>query len=254
MSKPTFKMKFTTLLFTLFFAVSSIHSQHNTKETFVIVHGAWGSSANFKVVDSLLTQKNQIVYRPCLTGQGERKHLASPDIGLETHVLDVVNTILYEDLKNIILVGHSYGGKVISKVADSIPERIQKLVFIDASLPNHGESSITIHKGEVEAAKKWFDSLSVNGFINPPIKENWKKPPPNDVPQSYKTFKDTVFYKNKKLPKIPSVFIDCGYKPMAERAKKRGWLVYKLGNDHNVQWSDPVGLTNLLIEITRLKK
>lgn len=245
----------TTLLLLSF---NTVFCQTSKKQTFVIVHGAWGSSANFKAVDSILTKRNQIVYRPCLTGQGERKHLASPDIGLETHVLDVINTILYEDIKNIILIGHSYGGKVISKVADSIPNKIKKLVFIDATIPKHGENYLNmwkdIDKNELEAAKKWFDSMLIDGFINPPSKENWKKPPPNDVPQSYKTFTDKVFYKNKTFPNLPSTFIDCGNKPMAERAKKRGWPVYKLGNDHNVQWSDPIGLSDLLLKIANNTK
>jgi len=240
------------ILFLIF--TNSIYCQENKKEIFVIVHGAWGSSANFKEVDSLLTHKNTIVYRPCLTGQGERLHLASPNIGLDTHASDVVNTILYEDLEDVNLVGHSYGGKVISKVADSIPKRIKKLIFIDATLPNHGENSINIHKDEAPLAKKWFDSLLVDGFINPPNKKMWKKAPPNDVPQSYKTFTDTIFYKNKTFPKIPSVFIDCGNKHMAERAKKRGWPVHKLGVDHNVQWSNPIGLSDLLLEISNNSK
>ena len=75
-------------------------------------------------------------------------HLASTDIGLNTHIKDIVNIILYEDLCNIILVGHSYGGMVVTGVADSIPDRLKKLVYIDAFVPENGESVFTIKGAE----------------------------------------------------------------------------------------------------------
>jgi len=83
-----------------------------------MVHGeeVWA----FQKVDSLLVATGSQVYRPTLTGQGERAHLASADVGLNTHIMDIVNTILYEDLYNVILVGHSYGGMVVTGVADKI--------------------------------------------------------------------------------------------------------------------------------------
>src|SRR5262245_19424255 len=107
-----------------------------SKPTIVIVHGAWGGAWAFKKVEALIREKNFQVYRPQLTGQGDRVHLARPDIGLSTHIDDVVNMILYEDLRDIILVGHSYGGMVISGVADRVPDRIKKLVYLDALVPN----------------------------------------------------------------------------------------------------------------------
>src|SRR5678815_2577012 len=111
-----------------------------TKPTIVIVHGAWGGSWAFRHVEALLREKGFNVYRPQLTGLGERVHLSRPDIGLSTHIEDVVNTILYEDLHGVILMGHSYGGMVITGVADRIPDRIGALVYVDAFVPNDGES------------------------------------------------------------------------------------------------------------------
>src|SRR4026209_178269 len=96
-----------------------------SKPTIVIVHGAWGGAWAFKKVEASLREKGFQVYRPQLTGQGDRVHLARPDIGLSTHIDDVVNLILYEDLRDIVLVGHSYGGVVITGVADRVPDRIQ---------------------------------------------------------------------------------------------------------------------------------
>src|ERR1044072_3892631 len=89
-----------------------------SKPTIVIVHGAWGGAWAFKKVEAMLRDKGFQVYRPQLTGQGDRVHLARPDIGLNTHIDDVVNMILYEDLRVIILVGHSYGGMGVNGVRD----------------------------------------------------------------------------------------------------------------------------------------
>ncbi|MBI6116566.1 alpha/beta fold hydrolase [Salegentibacter maritimus] len=119
--------------FLLIYAIVTIsfqtsYSQTNNKSVFVLVHGTWGGGWAFKQVDSLLTENGNVVYRPTLTGQGERVHLSSPEIGLKTHITDIVNTILYEDLHDVILVGHSYGGMIITGVADTIPERIKKLI------------------------------------------------------------------------------------------------------------------------------
>src|SRR4051794_4927420 len=95
------------VLLILVSAFETIHAQKSSKPVYVIVHGAWGGGWAFKKVDSLLREKGCIVYRATLTGQGERAHLATPDIGLNTHINDVVNLILYEDLHDIILIGHS---------------------------------------------------------------------------------------------------------------------------------------------------
>ena len=91
-------------------------------------------------MDSLLTAQGHRVYRVTLTGLGERVHLASPSIGLTTHIADVVNTISWEQLEDVVLVGHSYGGMVITGVADRIPARIRALIYVDAFLPESGES------------------------------------------------------------------------------------------------------------------
>src|SRR3984957_4235854 len=109
--------------------------------TYVLVHGAWGGGWDWKHVDDLLTADGFKVYRASLTGQGERAHLANTNIDLNTHIQDVVNIILWEDLHNVVLVGHSYGGMVITGVADRIPERLKHVIYVDALLPENGECS-----------------------------------------------------------------------------------------------------------------
>jgi pimeloyl-ACP methyl ester carboxylesterase len=108
--------------------------------TFVLVHGAWGGSYGWRDVRPLLQQAGHAVYSPSLTGLGERAHLASPEVNLSTHIQDVCNAMWYEDLSDVILVGHSYGGMVVTGVAERMPERIAHLVYLDAFLPADGQS------------------------------------------------------------------------------------------------------------------
>lgn len=112
--------------------------QINKQRVFLFVHGAWGGGWEYRKVDSILTAKGDIVFRPTLTGLGERSHLADTEINLTTHINDIVNVIKFEELQDVILVGHSYGGMVISGVAEQIPERIKQMIYLDAFVPNNG--------------------------------------------------------------------------------------------------------------------
>ncbi|MHB1492532.1 MAG: alpha/beta fold hydrolase [Thermoplasmataceae archaeon] len=103
--------------------------------TLVLVPGAWLGSWVWKKVIPVLQKNGHLVYPVTLTGMGERVHLAREEYGIETAIQDVINIIEYEDLKNVILVGHSFAGKVISAVYDRIPDRISTLLFLDALVP-----------------------------------------------------------------------------------------------------------------------
>jgi len=226
-----------------------------TKPTIVIVHGAWGGSWAFRKVEALLREKGFNVYRPQLTGLGERVHLSRPDIGLTTHIEDVVNTIMYEDLHDIILMGHSYGGMVISGVADRVPDRISRLVYVDAFVPNDGESVMSINGTRSD----WMKPMIKGDYIVPP----WVKadqPPPHDVPQPLKTFAEPVSLKNKAALNLAATYIltvDAGkearnddFWTQAQRAKERGWALLQLTADHNAQWSAPEGLVAMLARVS----
>ncbi|HVC34601.1 MAG TPA: alpha/beta hydrolase [Chloroflexota bacterium] len=109
--------------------------------TFVIVHGAWGGAWSWnKIVVPMLRKAGHDVYPVTLTGLGERAHLGTPETDLDTHIEDVCNVLFYEDLHDVILAGHSYGGMVITGVADRVPERLSQLVYLDAAVPADGES------------------------------------------------------------------------------------------------------------------
>jgi pimeloyl-ACP methyl ester carboxylesterase len=222
-----------------------------SKPVFVIVHGAWGGSWAFREVEMLLREKGYDVYRPSLTGLGERYHLAHPDINLSTHITDVINTIIFEQIDDIILVGHSYGGMVITGVAHRIPERIHSMIYIDAFLPDDGESVEDLLVGR---SSDIFE-LEQNGFILPAwVSSN--QPFPRDVPHPAKTFTEKVVLGNEKALTIRARYIhavepgtrpeDDDFYDAAQRARERGWPVLIIDSDHNPQWSVPVKLVEML--------
>src|SRR4051812_10914914 len=137
--------------------------------TFVIVHGAWSGAHAWRWIRPLLRAAGHDVYTPSLTGLGERAHLAQPSTDLDTHVTDVEAMLRCEDLRHVVLVGHSYGGMVITGVADRCPERLAQLVYLDAEVPLDGESELDLvpaeeRRGYEEAARERGDG--------------WRIPPP----------------------------------------------------------------------------
>jgi pimeloyl-ACP methyl ester carboxylesterase len=131
-------LRFIALVFGFILFASGVRA--GEKHTFVVVHGATAGAWEWKSTGKFLTDDGHTVYRATLTGLGEREHLNSTDIDLQTHINDVVNLILYEDLHDVVLTGHSYGGMVITGVIDRIPERIKHVVFLDAAVPDDAMS------------------------------------------------------------------------------------------------------------------
>lgn len=112
-------------------------------KTFLLVHGAWHGGWCWRDVRAQLEAQGHRVFTPTLTGLAERAHLLSADIGLDTHITDITSLIDYYDLTDIVLVGHSYGGMVITGVADAMKDRISNIVYLDAALPKNGETMIS---------------------------------------------------------------------------------------------------------------
>jgi pimeloyl-ACP methyl ester carboxylesterase len=248
-------MRFSITLTTLWTLASGtgLAQESGQRMTYVIVHGAWGGSWDWKRVDSMLTARGQVVYRPALTGLGERVHLASPSIGLGVHIDDVVNTILWEELADVILVGHSYGGMVITGVADRIPDRIRRLVYLDAFLPDSGESVVGIRPAPMDGL---ISSNTDGGMIVPP----WvaaDQPIPRDVPHPLRTFTDTLHLKNPERVKVRATYILTvepnepvdNFQKFADRASARGWDVQRLPADHVPERSAPEKLVTLLLGV-----
>jgi pimeloyl-ACP methyl ester carboxylesterase len=218
--------------------------------TYVIVHGASGGGWDWKTVDRLLSADGHTVFRPSLSGLGEKVHLASPDINLTTHINDIVNVILYENLHDVVLVGHSYGGMVITGVMDRIPDRIRHVIFLDAAVPDNGQCALDLW-GPLPPEEK-----VVNGLVYFPWLDA-SKAPPRDEPQSLKCFTEPVSYKNpvaKLLAATYAAFIPAEQSAALRaemdmnwhRAKARGWTICTLASDHNAQRNHPKELVTLL--------
>ncbi len=222
-----------------------------TPRTFLFVHGAWGGGWEYRKVDSILTAQGDVVYHPTLTGLGERVHLANPDISLKTHITDIVNVFRFDDLHDVILVGHSYGGMVISGVAEQIPDRIKQLIYLDAFVPNNGESLFASRGPNGDAMTKPHTKDGfVNYFFGPT-----KLTPPTDVPQPLKTFTEPLVISNAAVLKIPASYIlmtqngdtqKAGFAPFAARAKQRNWQVLTLEGGHYAMRDQPANLVQLL--------
>lgn len=133
--------------------------------TYVLVHGAWGGAHGFHLLRARLRAAGHEVFTPSLTGIGERAHLTGPHVGLGLHVRDVVNAILYEDLRDIVLLGFSYGGMVVTGALDEIGDRVRELVYLDAFLPADGQSVADIVPGMAAAAPSGEAGLGASWLI-----------------------------------------------------------------------------------------
>jgi pimeloyl-ACP methyl ester carboxylesterase len=120
--------------------------------TFVLVHGSWTGSVVWRELAPRLRKAGHDVYAPTLTGMGARKHLLSREIDLNTHIQDVIGVVEDADLSDIVLVGNSYGGMVITGVADHMPEKVALLVYLDAFVPENGQSCLSLLPAGVRLA------------------------------------------------------------------------------------------------------
>jgi pimeloyl-ACP methyl ester carboxylesterase len=146
--------------------------------SFVLVHGGWFGGWCWKRVADILRSRGHIVYTPTLTGLGERQHLISKDVTMDTHILDIVHLVKYEQLQNIILVGHSYAGGPISGVADRIPDSIKSLVYLDSLILPVGKSPFDINPPEIADARRKLSMESSGGLTIPvPDHSTWGIPP-----------------------------------------------------------------------------
>jgi pimeloyl-ACP methyl ester carboxylesterase len=231
---------------------------------FVLVHGAWHGGWCWKKVKYLLEKQGHTVYTPTLTGLGERSHLLNAEIGLDTHILDIVAVLEYEDLSNIILVGHSYAGMVITGVAGKVAERISHLVYLDAFLPENGK------------ALKDYLPLSNSENEKPQENRDWKVPPRSTAaefgvsekqdiewaekrlgPQSAKTFVQPVVIENPIPDTIKKVYMQLTddspwFVNAAERARKNGFQILSyLEGGHDAMISQPGEIAEMFISILK---
>lgn len=131
--------------------------------TFVLVHGAFGGSYGFRKVRPLLWSAGHEVLTPSLTGIGERSHLRTPEIDLDLHIQDAVNAVVFDDVDDIVLLGFSYGGMVVTGMLDAIGDRVRQLVYLDAFVPGDGDSAASI----LGAAGEAMAGAAIDGYVHP---------------------------------------------------------------------------------------
>ncbi len=239
----------------LFFLMSAMGNllagETESPETFVIVHGATAGGWEWKSVGQCLSDDGNTVYRATLTGLGERMHLATAEVDLDTHIDDVVNLILFEDLHDVILAGHSYGGAVITGVMNRIPERLRHVIFLDAMVPEDGESAFDVVGGGPPPNSKVVDGLVQFPWYNPDA------PFPHTVPHPIKTFSEPVSYQNPEAKKLPVTYVAFvpGEQSVDERASTdkswkravaRGWTIRTFPGHHVAHMENPKGVAEVM--------
>ncbi len=232
---------------------------------FVLVHGAWHGAWCWARVLPLLRAAGHTVHAVTLTGVGERAHLLRADIRLRTHIDDVLNLIAAEELDAVVLVGHSYGGIVITGVADALqqqqPGLLRHLVYVDASAPHSGESWSSPHAPEVVAARVAAGIKSAGLSIPSPdaavfglagTDRDWVNR--RMTPQPFGLYQDPLVFDEAGVAWLPRTFIDCtapafpNIAVMRQRVRAEpGWRVVELATGHDAMVSAPNELTAALL-------
>lgn len=229
--------------------------------TFVLVHGAWHGGWGWVRLAALLRRQGHTVFAPTLTGQGERSHLLRPGIDASLHIADVVNVIRYERLNDIVLVGHSYGGCVISGVAEVVPDKIAALVFLDAFVPDNGQAVVDIVQ---PAVKEVILAAQARGETTVPVRDaaafnvNAKDRAWVDslaVPQPIGAMTEKLRLTGARDRIARKTYIRAsGYPNVAfeaahARAKAEGWRTYDVPCGHAVMIDMPERLAEILNEV-----
>lgn len=234
--------------------------------TFLIVHGGWGGGWEWTPVARELREKGHEVFTPTLTGLGDRAHLGS-DIGLSDHIQDVLAVFEFEELRNVVLCGHSYGGMVATGVADRASDRVRLLVYLDALVPEDGQSVLDV-----------LPEGAGDALLGPP--ETWSHAPvpmPEEIrptrgsvpeearsryiarvrPHPPRTLTEPVSLSGA-VSGLPRAYVKCTGEPdpdgdilapFAERARAEGWLYRESDTIHDLQLADPAGTASILDEL-----
>ena len=225
---------------------------------FLLIHGSWHGAWCWERLLPILKARGHEVWAPTLIGLGERAGEASTGTGLVTHVNQITELILSADLNDLTVVGHSYGGPVMVGTAERVPDRISHLVYLDALVPDHGQSAFDLMPG---AESGFVQAMRRAGseFLVPPMSpQELGVIEPADVKwvgthltaMPILTHREKVDAPQRKAFKIPSTYIQClqfglgaGF---AAQARRDGWRVLEADTGHDVMVTNPKGLADLL--------
>jgi len=236
---------------------------------FVLVHGAWGGAHGFRKVRGPLREAGHEVFTPSLTGIGERVHLTSPQVCLTTHITDVVNTIRYEDLERIVLLGYSYGGLVVTGALEHIGGRVRHLVYLDAFVPGDGDSLRSMVGGATQGATdsdqrvpalgaEWLVPAPPRSFDDP-AEEKWasaRRTPhpagcftePVRLPRPLEDYPFSRTYIKATGEPRPAAG-DAFWKAADRAASSPAWRYREIATGHMIPSNRPDELVSMLLEL-----
>lgn len=237
--------------------------------TFVLVHGAFTGGWYWSRVRPLLQAAGHTVFTPSLTGAGERVHLLSRAVTLETHIADIVNLLRYEDLREVVLVGHSYGGMVITGVADRAPERLARLVYLDAAVPANGQNATGgFSEGTGDVLDAMAGGADDTSWLLPPLPlVAYGVTDPQDVawigdrrvPHPLPTLNEAIRLQHGEPSGLPRVYVRCTRRegllqvfgadpllPMFEKAVAAGFAVLTVDAGHDAMVVAPEDVAKAL--------
>jgi pimeloyl-ACP methyl ester carboxylesterase len=232
--------------------------------TFVLVHGAWHGGWCWQRIAERLRSGGHNVFTPTLTGLGERSHLLRAGIDLKTHIADVVNVMKWERLTDVVLCGHSYGGFVISGVAEAMAPAIRSLVFLDAFMPRDGETvrdltgpavqegiDAALQRGDLAIPPRSAEAFGVNAADRVWVDSLC-------VGQPIGTFTDKIVLSGARdrIPRKSYIRAKSYANPGFDRAltavtSDPSWRTYEVPCGHDVMVDDPERLTEILLEAAR---
>ncbi|MBT5434203.1 MAG: alpha/beta hydrolase [Alphaproteobacteria bacterium] len=237
----------------------------STRRSFVLVHGAWHGGWCWRDVATLLCGHGHYVTTPTMTGLGERSHLLGPDITIDTHVDDIVNHLVWNDLANVVLVGHSYGGGIVLGVADRVPERLARLILLDAGFLRNGETCMDELAPEV-AADRLRLARETSGGLTLPV------PPASAfggvtadqgtwldgllTPHPLRTYTTPLRLDHPPGNGLPADYIACTdpayavMDPIWDRVRAAGWPFHELATGHDAMVIAPEETAALLEQVS----
>lgn len=236
--------------------------------TFVLVHGGGHGGWCYQPLARLLAAQGHDVYTPSLTGLAEREHLLSPDINLDTHITDVVKLLHFEDLRDVILVGHSYGGMVITGIADRAANRIGHLVYLDAATPVNGQSLVDVAGPMMLAVRqmgRMEDGIELVLHPNEHILAAYGVTDPEAVawmmpkltPHPWACFEQNLVLTNEgSLQAITQSHIICtstkSGRDIEGLKARHGGRVWDIDTGHDLMITEPEAVTKLFLKVAEL--